>query len=121
MSGTQIYSGSTSARPVLNGGTAAEANGDRSDLRTAPGEAEAMLEAILSASPDIITLVRPDGQRTPPNQAIRAVLGYDPVAFAAIDGMSLIHPEDRRRVTEAFRSVLDGGNPAELRYRMLHA
>jgi len=84
-------------------------------------EGEAMLRAIFAASPDIITLVGPAGQRTPPNRAIRNILGYDPETFAGMDGISLVHPDDRDRITEVFRSVLEGGPPVELRYRVLHA
>src|SRR6266542_3135756 len=38
-----------------------------------------------------------------------------------MDRMSLIHPDDRKRVNETLRSLLQGGPPVEFRFRIAHA
>src|SRR2546427_4756667 len=91
-----------------------------SGRETSGSEEEATLKEIRAASPDIITMIGPDGPRMPPNQAIRDILGYEPAEFARLDGVSLINPVDREGVIEAFRSLLVGGEPMELRYRVRH-
>jgi PAS domain S-box-containing protein len=84
-------------------------------------ESEATLRTVFAASPDIITMVKADGELGPPSPAVRDVLGYEPAEYAQMDRMSLIHPDDRDRVTETLRSLLQGGPPVELRFRVPHA
>jgi PAS domain S-box-containing protein len=93
----------------------------REDRDLALRESEATLRAVFAASPDMITMVEADGKLGPPSPAVRDILGYEPAEYAQIDTVSLIHPEDRERVNESFRSLLQGGPPVELRFRVPHA
>jgi PAS domain-containing protein len=93
----------------------------REDRDLALRESEATLRAVFAASPDMITMVEPDGELGPPSPAVRDILGYEPAEYAQMDRMSLIHPDDRDRVNEMLRSLLQGGPPVELRFRVPHA
>jgi PAS domain S-box-containing protein len=84
-------------------------------------ESEATLRTVFAASPDIITMVKADGELGPPSPAVRDVLGYEPAEYAQMDRMSLIHPDDRNRVSETLRTLLRGGRPVEFRFRVPHA
>src|SRR5437764_15036227 len=79
------------------------------------------LSQLLAASPDLITLVEPDGGRTHSAGAVQAILGYEPTALAELDADALVHPDDRERLAEALGSLLRGGPPLEVRYRARHA
>ncbi len=93
----------------------------REDRDLALRESEATLRAVFAASPDMITMVEADGGLGPPSPAVRDILGYEPAEYAQMDRMSLIHPDDRNRVNETLRSLLQGGPPVEFRFRMPHA
>ncbi|MGH2556087.1 MAG: PAS domain S-box protein, partial [Actinomycetota bacterium] len=93
----------------------------REDRDLALRESEAMLRAVFAASPDMITMVEADGELGPPSPAVHDILGYEPEEYAQMDRMSLIHSDDRKRVDETLRSLLQGGPPVELRFRVLHA
>jgi len=93
----------------------------REDRDLALRESEATLRAVFAASPDMITMVEADGELGPPSPAVRDILGYEPGEYAQMDRMSLIHPDDRERVNETLRSLLQGGPPVELRFRVPHA
>ncbi|MGH7372023.1 MAG: PAS domain-containing sensor histidine kinase, partial [Candidatus Methylomirabilales bacterium] len=93
----------------------------REDRDLALRESEATLRAVFAASPDMITMVEADGELGPPSPAVRDILGYEPGEYAQMDRMSLIHPDDRERVNKTLRSLLQGGPPVELRFRVPHA
>jgi PAS domain S-box-containing protein len=94
---------------------------ERRRVEQALREREATLGAVLAASPDIIVLLGPDGHLSPPNPAVRDVLGYDLEHYERLDRLSLVHPDDRARTTQALGSLLQGGPPLELKYRVAHA
>jgi PAS domain S-box-containing protein len=94
---------------------------DRKQAEETLRERDATLGALLAASPDIITMLGPNGQHSPPNPAVRDILGYDLEAYERMDRLPLVHPDDRERTVQAFASLLQGGPPMQLRYRMSHA
>jgi PAS domain S-box-containing protein len=74
----------------------------------APSEREAVMTAVLDASPDIVVVVGTDGTIRDASAATSRVMGYDAdglVGRAVIDG---VHRDDRAMVSSAITQVLDG-------------
>lgn len=94
---------------------------ERKAAEEALREQEATLKAVFAASPDIITMIGPNLELGPPTPAVYGILGYDPEEYATMDRMTLLHPDDRERVSRIFKEVLRGVAPAEMRYRVRHA
>jgi len=87
-------------------------------------EREATLQAVISASPDIITLVDPDGRVTFMSPAFLRVTGHEPNSRVGRSALrpELIHPHDREGFAQAQRRVLsDENGEAVMRVRVRHA
>src|SRR5712691_7117873 len=93
---------------------------ERKQAEEALRESEATLRAVFDASPDIISMLGPEGEIGAPGPAVGEVLGYEPEEFAKMDRLSLVHPEDRERIMGAFLSVMEGEKGFESRYRVRH-
>jgi PAS domain S-box-containing protein len=83
---------------------------DRRQAETALREREATLQAMVSASPDIIAVLDSAGRVRLMSPAVQRILGYAPserlgeVAYTS----PILHPDDREQFTQAVRRVLDG-------------
>ena len=84
---------------------------------------EEMLQAVISASPDIISIVE-SGRVRSSSQAFHDILGYD---AAEIEGqpaldLELIHPDDRPAMAQRMEEVMNRqGQTTPLRLRCRHA
>ncbi len=88
-----------------------------------PLENPKALLAILDEAQDLIALVDDHGVYKFINDAVTRALGYEPATLLDDDALEYLHPVDRDRVTEAFRS-LDCQDPADtltIEYRHQHA
>jgi PAS domain S-box-containing protein len=94
---------------------------DRKHAEEALRQREEMLQAVFDASPDIITIIGPDGTLQPASRAIRDILGYGPEEHAGKRQSVIIHPEDREQAALALRSLTQGEKSADVRYRARHA
>jgi PAS domain S-box-containing protein len=87
-------------------------------------EREATLQAVINASPDIITILDADGSIRSMSPAVHRILGRpveERVGRSAF-GSDIIHPDDLGRLTEAQRRVLTGqAEHAAVRMRARHA
>jgi PAS domain S-box-containing protein len=94
---------------------------ERKQAEEALRGSEATLRAVFAASPDIVTMLEPDGQLGAPSRAIESVLGYDLEEYVKMDRLSLVHPEDREQTMQALRALVEGGMTSEIRFRVRHA
>jgi PAS domain S-box-containing protein len=82
-------------------------------------EQEETLEAVVNASPDIITLLDPDGGVRSTSGAVRDVLGYPPDDYGR--RVDLIHRDDRPAFAAVVRDLLEGAREERtLRMRVRH-
>jgi len=97
---------------------------ERRQANEAVDEREATLQAVINASPDVITILDPDGGVRSLSPAIERIAGYvanERVGSNAFDSIS-IHPEDREGFAHAQRRVLAGQDEeASTRLRIRHA
>jgi PAS domain S-box-containing protein len=68
---------------------------------------------------DLVTRMGPDGRFTYVSPAVRAISGYAPSEAVGRLAMEFVHPEDRARVAEIFRTALQGPTGWTLEYRIL--
>ncbi|HEV2895968.1 MAG TPA: PAS domain-containing protein, partial [Actinomycetota bacterium] len=87
-------------------------------------EREATLQAVIKASPDIITILDAGGRMRSVSPAAERILGRSPderVGRSAL-GSEFVHPDDLERFRETQRRVLTGQDEsAEVRVRVRHA
>jgi PAS domain S-box-containing protein len=76
-------------------------------------------EELVNLAQDKIVVVDEEGMIRYANAATRDLLGYEPADLLGVDVVSLIHPDDRARVVDAFRTLVDAepGTVARARYR----
>ncbi|MGI5175244.1 PAS domain S-box protein [Dactylosporangium sp. CA-152071] len=80
---------------------------------TAPGgHSEALLDAIVSATPDLLLVSTPEGQVVRANDSWERLLGWTEADLRGMDVTTLIHPDDVASSVAAARAVADGGGPA---------
>jgi PAS domain S-box-containing protein len=84
-------------------------------------EREALLEAIVAASPDIIATLAPDGRIRSVSSAVQAVLGYQPAAMEGQPGLSFVSLDDRAGTATLLEQVVTRGQPFQHRQRLRHA
>jgi PAS domain S-box-containing protein len=87
-------------------------------------EREATLQAVINASPDIITILDAEGGIRSMSPAVHRILGRPPVERVGRSafGSDIIHPDDLERFSEAQRRVLTGqAEHAAVRLRVRHA
>ena len=93
----------------------------------APGEdpddrAPGHFEALVEYSSDIVTVLSPDGTMEYQSPSIRRILGYDPDDLIGDSALQYIHPDDRDRIADRIRAVLENpDDPLEVEYRFRHA
>jgi PAS domain S-box-containing protein len=97
---------------------------ERKQADDAVREREATLQAVINASPDIITILDAEGAVRSMSPAAQRILGGradTSRGHSALDGQS-IHPDDRERFAGAQRQVLRGEREsAAVRVRVRHA
>ncbi|HEY1738363.1 MAG TPA: PAS domain S-box protein, partial [Acidimicrobiia bacterium] len=99
--------------------TIADVTSER-EARELLARSEARFRALVEHSPDIVAIIRADGDWEASQQGTR-LLGY-PKGFDPPGGaLSLVHPDDAERAGEALVAIFDGrrapGQPLELRLR----
>ncbi|MEW6475312.1 MAG: ATP-binding protein [Actinomycetota bacterium] len=71
-------------------------------------EREATLQAVLDASPDVITITAADGTITLANPAVESVLGWPTKNLLERSHADFVHPDDAVRMRAAFEALLEG-------------
>jgi len=87
-------------------------------------EREATLQAVIKASPDIITILDAGGRMRPVSPAAERILGRPPDERVGRSALSseFVHPDDLKQFRETQRRVLTGQDEsAEVRVRVRHA
>lgn len=95
---------------------------------TAIKEATARLEAseryfraLIENSADAVVLINKEGKVTYQSPSTERIIGYNLVEAQTLDGLSLIHPEDRENAAEVFSQVLgQPGKTCAVRHRLQH-
>jgi PAS domain S-box-containing protein len=99
---------------------------ERKRAESALLERERLLDTVLDASPDIISLIDAEGRVRHVSSAEQTLLGHrhDEVVDEVIDAdlYSLVHPEDFDQVASAFITMVTGSrSQLHVRYRVRHA
>jgi PAS domain S-box-containing protein len=97
---------------------------ERRQANQAVREREATLQAVINASPDIITILDADGSIRSMSPAAQRILGRPSDARIGRSALSseFVHPDDLERFAQAQRRVLTGQDEhAAVRIRVLHA
>jgi PAS domain S-box-containing protein len=82
---------------------------------------EARLRALIDLSWDIITILDDQGHIAFESAAIESVLGYSASELVGQPALSLVHPEDREKVTRALElAARSDGAPAPVSFRFRH-
>jgi PAS domain S-box-containing protein len=95
---------------------------DRQRVETALHGREHLLDTILEASPDIVTVLDERGRVSAVSAASLEILGYDHSSPVHEQLESLVHPDDRAAAYDAYRRLFTGGAVSlNVRYRVRHA
>ncbi|HZP28672.1 MAG TPA: response regulator [Acidimicrobiia bacterium] len=88
-------------------------------LRRAAGRQSARFRALVHNSSDLITVLDEHAVARYQSPASRRVLGYEPDAVVGTRLTDLLHPDDKKRVIEAFAHVAEQrGATVELHFRL---
>jgi len=68
---------------------------------------------------DLVTRMGPDGRFTYVSPAVRTISGYTPTEAVGRLALEFIHPDDRGRVAEIFRTALQGPTGWTIEYRIV--
>ena len=95
---------------------------DKSAIQTVLAERQRLLETIVQASPDIVTILDHDGHVREVSQASSRILGYD-IDDPVHDEMeALVHPDDIADVYRQYARLLTlECTSLDIRYRVRHA
>jgi len=95
---------------------------DRTRVETALAQRERLLETIVQASPDIVTILDHAGQVREVSQASARILGYEIDDPVHDELEALVHPDDLPTIYREFARLLTLENTSlDLRYRVRHA
>ena len=97
---------------------------ERGRANDAVRKREATLQAVISASPDIILILDGGGRVRYSSPAMQRITGHPVDGRIGADALNptLVHPDDRERFTQAQRRVLTGQDQeATVRLRVRHA
>jgi PAS domain S-box-containing protein len=84
-------------------------------------ESEHRLRALIEHSSDMVLIAEADGRMRYIGPSIQRILGFRPEALVGLDGLRLIHPGDRERVTTAYGAMARRpGSRAIAAYRIQH-
>ena len=108
-------------RPYAIGGIATDIT-ERKQAEAALASRDRILNTVLKASPDIITLMDRHGRIHQVSEAERTILGWQHEDSSAPDIFTKVHPDDLEEVGAAFVRMVSGGvHGIHLRYRVHHA
>jgi PAS domain S-box-containing protein len=94
---------------------------ERKVAERALAERESVLDTVLQASPDIISIMDRHGRIRQESRAQRTMLGYGDAAPEA-DMFALVHPDDFPAVAQTFVDLVEGNTEhVQMRYRVRHA
>lgn len=80
---------------------------DRKQAEAALASSEAKFRSLILNSSDLIAIYDADGITRYQSPSIVRILGYRPEELIGVHTLGMIHPEDRRRVLEAFHEALN--------------
>jgi PAS domain S-box-containing protein len=75
-------------------------------LKASATNSDRWFRALIEHSPEVITLLTPEGSVLYASPSIEQVLGYTPQEFTAINGCAVIHPGDSASLTHTFQHLL---------------
>ena len=107
MFGQNLLGGSSGAR---RGGAAAELVAVR-----------AQVDASVANSCDMVVFMRADGTVQSASPACRRLFGLEPTDLIGRNGLDLIHPDDRERMSNAFASIPNLGDHVRAEFRFVDA
>ncbi|MFI4933010.1 MAG: ATP-binding protein [Caulobacterales bacterium] len=82
-------------------------------------DSEAQYRVLADNVSDLIGRTSVDGELFYISPSVEAALGYTPQEFAAVDGLTHVHPDDRPLVEAQIRALLEAGGVSTAEYRML--
>ena len=95
---------------------------DRKEIEAAVVERERLLETVLAASPDIISLIDAEGRIGRVSAAEGTMLGHHHAEPTDAELFALVHPDDFDAVASDFIAMVTGSrNQLHERYRVRHA
>jgi PAS domain S-box-containing protein len=95
---------------------------DRTNVERALAERERLLETIVQASPDIVTILDHDGRVREVSEASTRILGYDIDDPVHEHLEALVHPDDISTVYREYSQLLTlASTSLDLRFRVRHA
>lgn len=95
---------------------------DRTEVEDALSERERLLETIVQASPDIVTILDSGGQVREVSQASSRILGYEIDDPVHDELEALVHPDDIPTIYREYAQLLTLESTClDLRYRVRHA
>jgi PAS domain S-box-containing protein len=107
--------------PYAVGGIATDVT-DRLSVERALADRDKLLDSVIKASPDMITLMDGVGKIHQISEARSAVFGYPYEVFTGTDLFDFVHPDDRDDVASVFVRLATGAiTHHNLRYRVCHA
>ena len=68
-------------------------------------ESEHRLRALIGNSSDMVLIAEPDGRMRYLGPSVEPILGFRPDELVGKNGLDLVHPADRERVTTAYREM----------------
>ncbi len=90
----------------------------RARAETSLKASERRLKLIIDSMIDPLLILGPDGKPQFVSPAAERLTGFRPVEIASMSALALIHPDDRRRVSEAIASIMKRpGSSITLRFR----
>ena len=95
---------------------------DRTTIESAVAERQRLLETIVQASPDIVTILDDTGRVREVSQASARILGYDIDDPVHGEPDALVHPDDLPTIHRQYARLLSLENTSlDFRYRVRHA
>jgi PAS domain S-box-containing protein len=95
---------------------------DRTKIESSLAERQRLLETIVQASPDIVTILDDTGRVREVSQASTRILGYDIDDPVHRDPDALVHPDDLPAIHRQYAQLLSLEKTSlDLRYRVRHA
>ena len=95
---------------------------ERTRVEAALAEHQRLLETVVRACPDIVTVLDESGQVVEISDASVQVLGRELQGPVHEQAEAIVHPDDRARVREQYRRLFTRPDaPADVRYRVQHA
>ena len=93
----------------------------RGDVAAELAAVRAQVNAAVTNSCDMVLFIRADGTVQSASPACRRLFGIEPAELVGHNGLDLIHPDDRARVSEAFTSIPNLGDHVRVEFRFVDA